>query len=235
MARGARNRRPTAVATVPTMMNAGPALVGEGEQEEARPPASRTAPAAAKRCAGWGRGGRPDRAATTEDPGHGPRRPPGRRHRGHDGEDQARADRPPRQVEAVDAVLDERLQRRREREPAGQAGHAARRRRRRRRRPRRWPACTRRTCRSVAPSEASMPRARSRRWAMTAKPATAIRPTKSSPRVPSTRTSASTAAWWLVPARFDADAGPARQPERRSLRTGLAVERGSTRGAAGSA
>ena len=41
---------------------------------------------------------------------------------------------------------------------------------------------TSRTWRSVAPSEPSMPRARRRRWAITVNPATAIRPTKSSPR-----------------------------------------------------
>ncbi len=53
---------------------------------------------------------------------------------------------------------------------------------------------TRRTCLSVAPREASRPRARIRRWAMTVNPATAMSPTKSRPSVPSARTSASTAA-----------------------------------------
>ena len=47
---------------------------------------------------------------------------------------------------------------------------------------------TSRTLRSVAPSAASMPSARSRRWAITVNPATDTRPMNTSPSTATTRT-----------------------------------------------
>ena len=58
---------------------------------------------------------------------------------------------------------------------------------------------TSRMWRSVAPMEPSMPRARWRRPAITVKPATAINPTKSSPRVLRTSTTVSTWTLGLAP------------------------------------
>ena len=60
----------------------------------------------------------------------------------------------------------------------------------------------------MAPSEASMPSARSRRWAMTVKPATASSPTNNNPTVPSTSTMTSAPVRLAPPRELDADPAP---------------------------
>ena len=79
-----------------------------------------------------------------------------------------------------------------------------------RRRPTTAPLATiaRRTWRSVAPSAPSMPSARSRRCAMTAKPAAATRPTNRRPMVSSARTTTAAAVLSNVDAGSDAALSP---------------------------
>ena len=108
MARGARKSTPTTVAMVPPMMNPVPALVGEGQQDEAGPEqqAARRREAVGRLGTGWA----PGQGGHDRHPGGGACRPPGGGDGGDERQHQGGGDRPPRQGEAVDAVLDDRLQ-----------------------------------------------------------------------------------------------------------------------------
>ena len=153
------------------------------------PAARRTPPRPANRCAGLGGAGRPDSAATIDAraaarAGHHAADAPRSRPRATIAATIAHHGRWNRSMRWLASCLEARRVAR------------SRRRSRRRRRPRRATTPTtaplasiaRRTCRSVAPSAPSMPSARSRRWAITANPAAATRPTKSSPKVASAST-----------------------------------------------
>ena len=225
---GPTNNIPNVVAIVPPMMRSGFGSLSAGLRErEATEPDRRAggAPAPANRCAGFGGDGRPDSAATIDDRAVDRGRPPRGDHRGHDREDHRGRDRPPRQVEPVDPVIDERSR------SAARARPRSRDRQLLRRPSRRAPTTTpfatiaRRTWRSVAPSAPSMPSARSRRWAMTANPAAATRPTNNRPMVSSSEDDRGDRG--LVDRRASPDARrAARRPERVDLSAGRVEEDG---------
>ena len=231
---GPTNNIPKVVAIVPPMTRSGfgRSEVGCANARQPNPTASRTTPAPANRCAGLGGAGRPDSAATIDDRAARARRPPRRDHGGHDREDHRRHDRPPLQVESVDAVIDEALEAGRERDPRREAQRPRRRRRRRRRRPLRWRPSRGEPGGRSRRARPSMPSARSRRCAMTAKPAAATRPTNSRPMVSSARTTIAVAVLFDGRAGSDADR-VARRAERVDLPAGRVEQDRHLRGRVG--
>ncbi len=160
-----------------SVLRPGPEL-GWTSASRTRPTARSRPPRAAKRCVGWGRGGRPDRAATigtraADRAGHQAAATAVRTARAravpmaHHG----RSNRSIRWSASVSRWGAKAIQPTR---PAAAPVMAAA-------APTTAPLATStsRTWRSAAPTAPSMPRARWRRWAMTVKPATATRPTNS--------------------------------------------------------
>ena len=137
------------------------------------PAAISSAARMAEWCAGFGLGGRAERASATGTRATGSPRPPGGGGRPEDGDEDDHRQQRPGQAEPVDAMADGGLERRGDREPQREP-HDRSDQRADRAHDRAVGQQTSRRCFSVAPIAASMPSWRSRRCAITAKPAAAI-------------------------------------------------------------